>query len=156
MSDIKKIDKYQFSLKDILGQGSYGQVFRGTDDATGEIVAIKMLPKHLIQSDEYMLQGFFSEIKVMKKLKSEYVVRLLDVLETQNNYYIIQDYCEGGDLHKQLQKRKRFSESEALRVLRDLLTGFVELLQHGIIHRDLKPENILIKQVHCFYLIAFY
>lgn len=39
-----------------------------------------------------------SEIKIMKKLKSEHVVQLLDVLETPNNYYIIQDFCDGGDL----------------------------------------------------------
>lgn len=81
----------------------------------------------------------------MKKLKSEFVVDLIDVLETSNNYYIIQEYCDGGDLRSVLKKRKCLPESEAVGVLKDLLTGFMELLNNGIIHRDLKPENILIK-----------
>jgi len=38
-----------------------------------------------------------SEIKVMQKLKGNNVVRLLDVLETANNYYIVQEFCDGGD-----------------------------------------------------------
>lgn len=41
-------------------------------------------------------------------------------------------------------KRKNLSEAEAINVLKDLLTGFMDLLKNGIIHRDLKPENILI------------
>ena len=42
--------------------------------------------------------------------------------------------------------RKTLPKSEALSVLKDILSGFIELLKHGVIHRDLKPENILIHQ----------
>lgn len=59
MSEIKKIDKFTFSLKDTIGQGSFGTVYKGRDVETGEEVAIKMLNKHMIQTDEYMLNGFF-------------------------------------------------------------------------------------------------
>mmetsp|Transcript_6513 Transcript_6513/g.587 ORF Transcript_6513/g.587 Transcript_6513/m.587 type:complete len:117 (+) Transcript_6513:249-599(+) len=79
----------------------------------------------------------------MKKLKSKYVVELTEVLETSNNYYIIQEFCDGGDFRHIIKKRKFLPESEALEVLKNLLSGFTELLEHGIIHRDLKPENIL-------------
>jgi serine/threonine protein kinase len=48
-----------------------------------------MLSKSLINSDEYLHEGLMSEIRVMQKLKGNYVVRLLDVLETANNYYIV-------------------------------------------------------------------
>ena len=40
----------------------------------------------------------------MKKLKSEYVVRLLDILETSNNFYLVQEFCDGGDLGGDLEK----------------------------------------------------
>lgn len=48
-----------------------------------------MLTKAVINADEYLREGIVSEIKVMKKLKSPNIVEFLDVLETNNNYYII-------------------------------------------------------------------
>lgn len=52
-------------------------------------IAIKIIEKKSLKGDNYMLNGLYQEIKVMKKLKSEYVVRLLDILETSNNFYMI-------------------------------------------------------------------
>lgn len=48
-----------------------------------------MLSKQMINSDEYLKDGLMDEIKIMKKLNSDNIVQLLDVLETTNNYYII-------------------------------------------------------------------
>jgi calcium-dependent protein kinase len=60
-------------------------------------VAIKAIPKNLIDQDLYLKEGLMSEIKIMQKLKSPNVVAFLDVLETTNNYYIIQEFCDSGD-----------------------------------------------------------
>ena len=95
----------------------------------------------------------------MKKLKSDYIVKLIDVLETKNNYYIVQEYCDQGEFRHYLNIKGFLDEKEAKQVLVNLLSGFLELLKHGIIHRDLKPENILIstknKQVTDLYLVSF-
>lgn len=80
----------------------------------------------------------------MKKLHSKNIVQFIDVVETENNYYIVQEFCDGGDLRTKLNKEKNFSEKVATEYLLQLLNGFIELLTHGIIHRDMKPENILI------------
>jgi calcium-dependent protein kinase len=61
-----------------------------------------MVPKSLINKDEYLMQGLMSEIRIMQKLKSHNIVMLLDVLETGNNYYIIQEFCDGGDFAQYL------------------------------------------------------
>jgi serine/threonine protein kinase len=71
---LKKIDKYSFNMKDVLGKGSFGKVFKGKNEKTGEFAAVKMIEKKAIQSDEYLMNGLFSEIQVMKKLKSKHVV----------------------------------------------------------------------------------
>jgi serine/threonine protein kinase len=68
---------------------------------------------------------------------------LYDVLESAKNYYLIQEFCESGDLKSMLKAKTTIPEREALFILADLLTGFLELLRCGVIHRDLKPENIL-------------
>lgn len=57
-----------------------------------------MLNKGLINEDEYLREGLMNEIKIMRDLTGNNVVRLIDVLETTNNYYIVQEYCDGGDL----------------------------------------------------------
>ena len=50
----------------------------------------------------------------MKKLKNKNIVRLIDVLETGNNFYVITEFCEGGDLLKELQTKRAFGEAQAL------------------------------------------
>lgn len=59
-----------------------------------------MLNKALINEDEYLREGLMNEIKIMRDLTGNNVVRLIDVLETTNNYYIVQEYCDGGDLQQ--------------------------------------------------------
>lgn len=79
------------------------------------------------------------------------MVGFLDVMESDNYYYIVQEFCSGGDLKGIMDKRKRIPEAEAIGMLTQICNGFVELIREGIIHRyiralfrDLKPENILV------------
>ncbi|CAK66613.1 unnamed protein product (macronuclear) [Paramecium tetraurelia] len=140
----KKIDKYVFNVKNKAGEGSYATVYKGVNEKTGEKVAIKMLSKSVINADDYLREGLIQEIKIMQKLKSPNIVQLLDVMETSNNYYIVQEFCDGGDFDELLKKRKILSEKEAIKFLVDVLNGFTQLIKNGITHRDLKPANILI------------
>ena len=52
MSEIKKINKYHFNPTSVLGQGSFGKVFKGVNSENGKIVAIKMINKKMIINDE--------------------------------------------------------------------------------------------------------
>ena len=60
----------------------------------------------------------FTEIEIMKKLKSPNIVNLLDVFETFSEYYIIQEYCNGDVLRNLIKNGKVFTEPEALKVLK--------------------------------------
>lgn len=62
---------------------------------------------------------------------------------------MVVEYCRNGDLRKKLKEIKMFPESEALKIMEDILTGFLELQRLGVVHRDLKPENILIDRGAC-------
>ena len=64
-------------------------MFKGVDEKTKEVVAVKMLSKSVINEDEYLRDGLMNEIKIMRDLRGNNVVRLIDVLETSNNYYIV-------------------------------------------------------------------
>jgi serine/threonine protein kinase len=78
--------------------GAFGEVFKGKDMKANRVVAVKMIQKTKIDADPYLRQSLMNEIKVMKKLKSEFIVQLIDILETTNNYYLIQEFCDSGDL----------------------------------------------------------
>lgn len=60
----------------------------------------------------------------MKKVDHDNVVRLLDVYQTNNNMYIVTEFCEDGDLRSYIKKKKKLAESEAIRILKNILSGF--------------------------------
>ena len=70
----------------------------------------------------------------------------LDVMESKHSYYIIQEFCDGGELRQTMKKKGKIPEKEAIAMLTQICNGFVELIKEGVMHRDLKPENILLHQ----------
>ncbi|CAK90527.1 unnamed protein product (macronuclear) [Paramecium tetraurelia] len=138
----KKIQNYQFSFRSKLGKGAYGTVYAGRNTLDNKIVALKVIDKKLLLTD-YANQLIASEIEIMKKINDSHVVKLLDVLQSANNTYIITEFCNQGDLREFIKNRKVIPEDEALKILNDLLLGIKALLKIGIIHRDIKPANIL-------------
>jgi len=58
--------------------------------------------------------------------------------------YIVLPYCNGGDLSKELQEKKRLNEHDSLSILKQIVNGLKELRKMNIAHRDLKPDNIFI------------
>ncbi|CAK64595.1 unnamed protein product (macronuclear) [Paramecium tetraurelia] len=137
----KKVEKYQYNTSNILGDGSYGTVYKGINTLTQQPIAIKVIPRQKV----YDAEALSFELRILAKLKGDNIVRLHETLMTQNNYYQIIDLCD-GDLKQLLDKQTFLTEQEAINMMIDLLRGFLELIQNGIIHRDVKPANILISK----------
>jgi serine/threonine-protein kinase ULK/ATG1 len=68
---------------------------------------------------------------------------LYDIKKTANNFYLILEYCNEGDLMVYLKKKKTLSEEEAIEFFVQILNAFRTLVQHKIMHRDFKLANIL-------------
>lgn len=77
----------------------------------------------------------FSEIKIMECIKSENVVGFYDVMESSKNYYIVQEYCDGGDLSSKMKSGQIVPENQAKDYLLQITNGFLSLVKEGIIHR---------------------
>lgn len=84
----------------------------------------------------------------MKKVSHRNIVKLHDVFQTANNMYIVTEICD-YDLYGYLKNRRKITEDEAVRMLKQIMEGIKYLNGHNIIHRDLKPANILIKGNQC-------
>ena len=86
------------------------------------------------------------EFLVHHKLKHPHIVRLIDMVETRNNIYIVQEYCEHKTLENVfflsvqiIREKKQLKEIESIACIKQICMGFTELVKKGVIHRDLKP-----------------
>ena len=101
----KVIHNYQYNLCAILGKGSFGTVYQATNMLTGQVVAVKVIDRKLIAKEDARVQVEL-ETQIMKKFQHENIVKLIDVLDTANNKYIISEYCNGSDLKEYLSQKK--------------------------------------------------
>ncbi|CAI2368560.1 unnamed protein product [Moneuplotes crassus] len=137
----KNIDSY--ILGRAIGQGTFGKVRSGTHIITGEKVAVKILEKEKIK-DNNDVQRIIREIKILKSVRHPSVIQLYEIVETQNQLYLIMEYAEGGELFDLIVDRHRLSEDLACKFFRSLIFGMKYIHSLNICHRDLKPENLLL------------
>jgi predicted ATPase len=129
----------------LIGQGGMGIVYRCCDLRTGGRVAIKALRPEIVDSNPDLLTRFIREAEILRQLNHPNIVRVLDTLEENGQYYIVMDYVAGGDLADLLMKQ------DSLLPIQRVLTLTLELADAltrahylKVIHRDLKPANVLL------------
>ncbi|KAL7544902.1 hypothetical protein ACHAWF_008268 [Thalassiosira exigua] len=128
----------------VLGEGVAGEVRRITHRDTGIQRAVKRLDLGLVTSDDD-LDRLLDEIKIMCCLDHIHVVCLEEVFEGENELFLTQELCKGGDLFDRLedQPNSRYREADCARLIRQIISSVTYLHSKDIIHRDLKLENFL-------------
>ncbi|KAL8599941.1 hypothetical protein ACOMHN_050243 [Nucella lapillus] len=149
----KKVGAYLLGRS--LGEGSFAKVKEGLHLTTGEKVAVKVIDKKRAQTDRYVRKNLRREGRLLQQIRHNHVIQLLEVMETEHCYYLVTDYCAGGDLVDYITKRKRLDETEAKRFMRQVVSAVDYLHRLGIIHRDLKIENMLLDENRNIKLIDF-
>lgn len=133
------VNDYVIAAK--LGAGAFGAVFKVTKG--GNTFAMKVIEKTELQNpgDKRRLQR---ELDTMAYIKHPNTVSLLDFFTDRYNFYLILEFCQGGDLASHLAKESPLREKNIAAVFKQIVTAVAYLHAQGIAHRDLKPENILI------------
>ena len=149
-------EKYysKYEEKHFLGKGAFSKVKLGINKETKEKVAIKIISKSLIKDLE-MSKRINLEIKILKTLNHINIIKLIEIIETSKNYYIITEYCENGELFNHIIDIQRLSEEESSYFFYQLINGLEYIHSKGIVHRDLKPENLLLKKGQILKIIDF-
>src|SRR5437879_4552160 len=129
----------RFAIRARLGAGGMGEVYRAYDTALKRPVALKRIAPRL-QSDEDYRRRFLREAQCASGLTDQHIAGLYDVLEANNEIFLVMEYVEGVTL------RQRLSEplgiEQCLRIAVQCAEALVAAHRRGIVHRDLKPENI--------------
>ncbi|XP_068100245.1 serine/threonine-protein kinase 36 isoform X2 [Hyperolius riggenbachi] len=131
----------KYHVLDLIGEGSFGRVYKGRRRYSGEIVALKFIPK--IGRSEKELRGLKREIQIMSDLRHPNIVRMLDSCETEREVVVVTEYAE-GELFQILEDDGNLSEELVRNVSAQLVSALYYLHSHRILHRDMKPQNILL------------
>uniref|UniRef100_A0A8C6QA85 Hormonally up-regulated neu tumor-associated kinase n=1 Tax=Nannospalax galili TaxID=1026970 RepID=A0A8C6QA85_NANGA len=150
----KRVGNYLIGSRK-LGEGSFAKVREGLHVLTGEKVAIKVIDKKRAKKDTYVTKNLRREGQIQQMIRHPNITQLLDILETENSYYLVMELCPGGNLMHKIYEKKRLDESEARRYIRQLISAVEHLHRAGVVHRDLKIENLLLDEDNNIKLIDF-
>ena len=134
----------QYVLHEALGAGAFSCVYRATKDNDTVSYALKVILKSTLihDGDTERLQR---EIDTMAFLHHPNIVALHDFFSDQRNFYLVLDYCKGGDLAEYLIKNNGpLREQQAANIFQQIVSAINYIHKNGVAHRDLKPQNILI------------
>ena len=143
-----------YEIKETIGKGTFSIVKLGINKATNEKVAIKILKKKKMQrkKDKSRLDR---EISILKRLHHINVIKIHKITEEIDNYYIVMEYCENGELFNYIVAHQRLSEEETAYFFYQLINGLDYIHHKNIVHRDLKPENLLLSQGNVLKIVDF-
>src|SRR6266545_324146 len=134
----------RYVVEERLAEGGQGEVYRGRDQLTGQIVAIKWLKTELADRHPDLVARFVREGAVLRRLQHPNIVGILDTFEQAGRYAIVMEYVPGGSLRALLEQARRLPLEQVLTLGLELADALSRAHHLGIIHRDLKPENVLL------------
>uniref|UniRef100_A0ACD5TTV1 Uncharacterized protein n=1 Tax=Avena sativa TaxID=4498 RepID=A0ACD5TTV1_AVESA len=136
----------EYELQEMVGKGTFAEVFRAAHLPTGARVAVKEIDRRRV--DDYVRRGILQEMSILASLSHPNILRLIDTIETGDKLFLVLEYCDGGDLEAYRQThggpRNRLPEAIARDFTRQLAEGLKVLRGERIVHRDLKPQNLLL------------
>ena len=136
------------TLEQPLGKGSFGQVYLSRLKNDNNIYATKVYNRETIENSSAM-KYLTNEISILNELRHPNIVNFVEVKKTKKHYYIVMEFCNGGELEKALQKYqikygKPFSEEIVQHLMRQIIDAFRFIHSKNVMHRDIKLENILL------------
>ena len=136
--DTDSLENYQKIER--IGKGSYGSVYKVQNKNTNIIRAMKIIPKNYQKDNEEIMR----EINILKNLDHPNVMKIYEFLEDEKNYYLIQEFCDEGDLESVLDKKKIFCEFLVKFIMYQVFLAINYLHANNIVHQDIKKKNVSI------------
>lgn len=135
-----------YKLGKQLGEGAFSVVKEGQNRSTSKSYAIKIVTKaKLSKEDEVALKD---EIDVLKDMNHKHIIRLYDVFEEPQHYFMVTEKMMGGELFDRIVQKSYYNEREARDTCQIVFSAIHYCHKKKVAHRDLKPENLLLTSEH--------
>ena len=136
-------------LEKSLGKGTFGEVYLTKITGDMNTYATKVYERDKIEVSPDLFNYLKAEISILKGLNHPNIVKLKEVKKTKKHFYLVMEYCNGGELKGALEKYqlkngKAFSEEIVQYIMRQIMSAINYLHSRNIMHRDIKLENILL------------
>lgn len=133
----QKVGKYK--LKQRIGDGAFGVVYKAYDEIEGQYVALKI--HDLVEDTKSILPYFRKEIKLLAQIEHKNILKLKNADVFDGRLFIASELGKGALAERD---RRSLNVRFALSVVRQILEGLIEVQKHNIVHRDIKPDNIIL------------
>ena len=144
------IDRFgKYEIKQQLGKGACGTVYRAVDTFSGGEVALKVIDPEVFKDPEFgeiYHAQFLNEASLAGKLSHPYIVSILDAVVTENAGHIAMEYVSGGDLSQHVSPDTLLPFEDVVQIGFKCCGALAYAFREGIVHRDIKPANILLAE----------
>jgi hypothetical protein len=121
----------RYRVLEFIGKGAYGVVKKIQDKVSNKLYALKIVSKNSWFTDK----AETNEIEVLKRLDHPNILRLYEFAQNEKKFYLITEYCEGGQLLKYIDKAKHITEELAARLMKQILSAVAYCHARQIVHR---------------------
>ena len=142
-----------YELRDRIGEGDYGFVYRAFQPSVGREVAIKVIRPEYVNQAAFV-RRFEAEAQVVAQLEHPHAVPLFDFWRDPEGAYLVMPLLRGGSLSDAL-RRGPWNLAPTLRLLEQIGSAAGYAHRQGIVHRDIKPGNVLLDHEGNAYLSDF-
>jgi len=99
-----------------------------------------------LKKSEQDEEKLFLEVDILARLSHPNIMQIYEFYDDNTNFYIVSEYCPGGELFDTITEKGIFSEKEACYLMKQILSAVCYSHENKVVHRDLKPENILLEE----------
>ncbi|MFZ4590376.1 MAG: protein kinase domain-containing protein [Ignavibacteria bacterium] len=131
-----------YNIIEKIGEGGMSKVYLAEHKYLHKLNALKKLKLQ----DKTIIEKFIKEAQILYGLNHNYIVKVEDCFDYENNLYIVIEYVKGLSLDKYIKKDGRIDQRKALEIFKKILCGVEYAHNSNIIHRDIKPSNIMIDE----------
>src|SRR6185437_11114232 len=136
-------DRYE--LHELIGEGTFGRVYRGYDRRLAREVAIKVIKPWWAEDPEWA-GSFGREAQLLARISDPGIVQIYDVGHAEEGMYYVTELVEGESLARRLRRGGRLPVGEACEIAERLCRALEHAHAERIVHRDIKPANVLLSR----------
>ncbi len=130
----------RLEIRECIGQGSFGEVYRAWDSKLDREVAVKLLQAGRVQPEGATV---LKEARLLARVRHPNVVTVYDADELEGRVGLWMEFIHGRNLEQILNERKRFDEPEVTRIGIELCRALSAVHDAGLLHRDIKTQNLM-------------